>query len=205
MSSGGCFPQLIVLMCNTAAVIGLVSLFTGISTFVDYLLPNLSYRVSQNRCNPLIWQFISHQVIFHLSLKNPSHLFRKVKPDDKGRNWLTLFYSARERPSSWQHLRRDFFGLLPTESLTASTLSGHLAINFLSDLEFSAFLLRLFTDPVTWNFCTQRIIDKLNFPQNFACTVLNGFVSKSVDCMIIFTNPLRSGRIWHKVSFLSGV
>ena len=77
-----------------------------------------------------------------------SYHFRKVKPDDKGRNLLTLSHSARERSSSWERLRVDFFGLLPTESLTASTLSGHLAVNFQPDLEFSAFLLRLFTDLV---------------------------------------------------------
>ena len=34
----------------------------------------------------------------------------------------------------------NVFGLLPTESLT---LTGHLVVNFLPDLEFSAFLLRL--------------------------------------------------------------
>ena len=55
---------------------------------------------------------------------------------------------ARERPSSGERLWGDFFGLLPTESLTASTLSGHLAVNFLPDQGFSAFLLRLFTGPV---------------------------------------------------------
>ena len=49
-----------------------------------------------------------------------------------------------------------FFRLLPTESLTASTLSGHLAVNFLSDLGSSSFLLGLLTDPVTRNLCTQR-------------------------------------------------
>jgi hypothetical protein len=42
----------------------------------------------------------------------------------------------------------DFFGLLPTKSLTAFTLSGDLAVSFLSELAVSAFLLRLFTDPV---------------------------------------------------------
>ena len=106
------------------------------------------YRVSQNRCNPLIWLFILNQVIFHLSLKKQTHHFRKVKPDDKGRNWLILSNSARERPSSW-----DFFGLLPTESLTASTLWGHLAVNFLSDLGFSASLSSFFFYwPHGWKF-----------------------------------------------------
>ena len=41
----------------------------------------------------------------------------------------------------------DFIGLFPTESLTASTLLGHLVVNFLPDLGFYAFLLGLFTDP----------------------------------------------------------
>ena len=83
-----------------------------------------NYRVFQNRRNPLIWWFILHQVIFHLSVKMQSYHFRKVKPDDKSRNWLTLSYRAYERPSSWERLRRDFFGLLPTESLTASSFSA---------------------------------------------------------------------------------
>jgi hypothetical protein len=42
----------------------------------------------------------------------------------------------------------DFFGLLPTESLAAFTLSGDLAVGFLPELGVSAALLRLFTDPV---------------------------------------------------------
>ena len=44
--------------------------------------------------------------------------------------------------------RGSFSDPFLTESLTASTLSEQLAVNFLSDLKFSAFLLRLFTDPV---------------------------------------------------------
>ena len=66
-----------------------------------------------------------------MSLKKQSYDFRKVKPDDKSRNWLTLSYSARERPSerpnSWEHLQRDFFGFLPTESLSSFTLWGRLS------------------------------------------------------------------------------
>ena len=53
---------------------------------------------------------------------------------------------ACQRPSFRDRLLRDFLGLLPTESLIASAFSGHPAVNFLSDLRFSAFLLRLFTD-----------------------------------------------------------
>ena len=122
-------------------------------------------------------------VIFHLSLKNQSCHFRKVKPDDKGRNWLTLSYSARERRSSWEHLRRDFFGLLPTEFLTASTLSEHLAVSFQPDLGFLPFywgcLLTLWLEICVFNnkFGFSGVIIKLNLLQNFACTVLNDFVS----------------------------
>ena len=92
-----------------------------------------------------------HQFIFHRSFKKQSYYFRKVKPDDKDGNWLTLSYRASERPSFWERLQREFFELLPTESLTASSLSQHLAVNFLPDLGFSAFLLRLFTELMAWN------------------------------------------------------
>ena len=77
-----------------------------------------------------------------------------------GYSWKSFFKilcnDTRKRLNSWERLRRDFFELLPTESLTSSTLSGHLAIYFLSDQRFSDFLLRLFTDPVAWNLCIQR-------------------------------------------------
>ena len=118
-----------------------------------------------------------HQLIFHLSLKMQSSHFRKIKPDDKGRNWLTLYYTAREKPSSWEHLRRDFFGLLPTESLTASTLSEHLAVNFLPDLRLFCLLFDFvyctrglkFVYP-TINLAFLGIIVKLNFLRKFTCT-----------------------------------
>ena len=84
-----------------------------------------------------------------------------------GYSWRSFFKilcnDVRERSSSWKRLRRDFFELLPTESITTSKLSGHLAVNFLPDLGFSAFLLRLFTDSVA------------HFLWNFAGTVLNDF------------------------------
>ena len=92
---------------------------------------------------------ILHQVIFYLSLKKQSYHFRKVKSDETSRNRLTLSNSTLERPSLWERPQRDFFGLLPTESFTASTLSGHFAVNLLPDLGFSAFLWKLITDPVT--------------------------------------------------------
>ena len=144
----------------------------------------------------LIWYFILHQVIFHLSFKKQSYHFRKVQPDDKGRNWLILSYSACERPSSWERLRRDFFGLLPTESLIASTLLGHLAVNFLSDLGFSAFMLWLFTDIVypTINLAFHGIVVKLNFQQNFACTVLDDFVFKLVVTIFFPSCPRHCDR-----------
>ena len=56
--------------------------------------------MSQNKCDPLTWLFILHQVIFHLNFKKQPYHFRKVKPDDRGRNWLTLSYGECERPSS---------------------------------------------------------------------------------------------------------
>ena len=39
--------------------------------------------------------------------------------------------------------RETFFGLLLTESLTASTLSRHLAVNFKPDLGFSSYLVKV--------------------------------------------------------------
>ena len=57
-----------------------------------------------------------------------------------------LCNNARERPSSWERLQKDFFGFLLTESITTCALSGQLAVNFWPDLRFSAFLLRLFID-----------------------------------------------------------
>ena len=63
-----------------------------------------------------------------------------------GYNWKSflkiLRNDTRERASSWECLWRYFLGLLPTESLTASTFSGHFAVNILPDLGFSAFFLR---------------------------------------------------------------
>ena len=117
----------------------------------------LIYRVYQNRCNPLIRWFIFHPVIFHLSLKRRSYLFRKVKPD-KSRNWLAWYYSARERPSSSESLCKDFLEFLPTKSLTSSTLSGHLLVNFLPYLGFSASLLNLWFEVCVLNeiFCFSR-------------------------------------------------
>ena len=63
-------------------------------------------------------------------------------------------------PERVHHINETLFcdtdRLFPTEPLTASTLSGHLPVNFLSDLGFSASLFRLFTGPVVWNLCTNK-------------------------------------------------
>ena len=40
-----------------------------------------------------------------------------------------LCNDARERPNSLEHLRRGFLRLLPTESLTTSTLLGYFAVS----------------------------------------------------------------------------
>ena len=79
---------------------------------------------------------------FLIQVFKKSYHFWKVKQDDKGRNRFILFYSARKRLSSCERLWRKFFAFHPTEFLTAFTLSGHPAINFQSDLGFSAFLWR---------------------------------------------------------------
>ena len=52
------------------------------------------------------------------------------------------------------HLLEHVFQM--TESLTAFTLSGGLAVRFLPELGVSAFLLRLFTDPAAGNLCARR-------------------------------------------------
>ena len=48
------------------------------------------------------------------TVRAPVNLYLKRKVNlhyyDKDRNWLTLSNSARERPSSWERLRKDFFG-----------------------------------------------------------------------------------------------
>ena len=69
-----------------------------------------------------------------------------------------LFNDSREIPRSWKRLQWDFYELLQTKFLTESTLSGQLAINFLSNLVFSAFLLRLFIVHVAWHLCTGKYI-----------------------------------------------
>ena len=98
----------------------------------------------------------SYCIIFIWVLKSNRITSEKVTWDDKGSNQLSLTYSAHERPRSWERVQGG--DLFPTEALTASTLSWHLAVNSLPYLGFSAFLLRLFTDHVAWNLCTIQLI-----------------------------------------------
>ena len=108
-----------------------------------------------------------HQVIFYLSLKKQSYYFRKVKQDDKGRNWLTLSYSVRERPSSLKYLRRYFF-LTPSDRISHCThIVRTFAVIFLPDLGLK------FVYP-TINLTFLVIIARVK--RNFACTVLNNSV-----------------------------
>ena len=125
-------------------------------------------------CFKIWWWFLLHQVIFHLKFKKLSYHFRKVKPDDKARNWLTLSYCACQRPSSWERLWRDFFGLLPTESHIAFTLSGHLEIK----LPAGSGIFCPFLEAVYWpcglkfvypiiNLAFLWIINKVKLPAKF--------------------------------------
>ena len=61
-----------------------------------------------------------------------------------GYNWRSFFKilwtDKRERPNFLERLRSDFFGLGPAESLTASTFSRDLALNFLSLVDFCSVL-----------------------------------------------------------------
>ena len=50
-----------------------------------------------------------------------------------------LWMDERERPNFWEHLQKDFFGLCPTESITASTFCGDLAVNFQLLVDFCLF------------------------------------------------------------------
>ena len=49
-------------------------------------------------------------------------------------------------------------GFRPTESLTALTFSGDLAVNFLPLVDFCPFLVDFINVPVSLNFFTQRVI-----------------------------------------------
>ena len=106
-----------------------------------------------------------------------------------GYNWRSFFkilwMDERERPSSRERLWSNIFGLLPTESLTASTFSGDLAVNFLPLVDLCPFLVDCINVPVSLNFFTQPVIWniwekllKLNILQYLAWTVFNDFVSR---------------------------
>ena len=129
-----------------------------------------------------------NQDIIHLGFKKQLFHFRKIKPDTKCWNRLTPSYCARERLSFWERLRRDFFKLLLTETLTASTLSrlpakSGIFCHLVDVVYWPCGLEFVYT---TINLALLGIIVKLNFQQNFACTVLNDFVSKSLVMQNIF-------------------
>ena len=120
-----------------------------------------------------------------------------------GDSWSSFFKilcnDVCERLNSWECLQ-DFFGLLLTESLTASTLSVHLPARSgifgpLVKIVYWPFGLK-FVYPMI-NLAFLGIIVKLNFQRNFTCTVLNYFVSKSVT-QIIF--PLLSKAFWLRIN-----
>ena len=86
--------------------------------------------MSENRCNPLIsWWFITETRNSMSTGMNLCLIWILY-----GYSWRTFFKilcnDARERPSYWESLQRDFYGLLRTESFIASTLSGYLSVNF---------------------------------------------------------------------------
>ena len=100
-----------------------------------------------------------------------------------GYNWRSFFkilwMDEQERPNSWEHHQGDFFGLCPTESLTASTFFGELAVNFLPLVYFCHFLVDFINVPVSFNFFTHWVIwnlwgklSKLNLLGYLAWTVL---------------------------------
>ena len=96
----------------------------------------------------------------------------------------------------------EIWGLLPTESLTTSIFSGHLAISFLPGLGVSAFFFWCcgwkFEYP-TVNFTFLCIIIKLNFLRNFAFRFEIFFVSCSRLCnqgLIVF--KVYYFKIWTK-------
>ena len=66
-------------------------------------------------------------------------------------NWSTWIQRLNSQLNLWM----DFFGLFPTDSLTAFRLRRVPVLSFLPDLGVSAFLLSLFTDPVTRNLCVR--------------------------------------------------
>ena len=116
-----------------------------------------------------------------------------------GYSWRSFFKilgnDVQERLGSWERLQRGFFRLLPTESLTTSILSGHLAINFLPDLRFSASSLRLFIDSVTKD-CVLN--DKFGFSGDIVIVKLPAKIC--LHSTEWFFSP---NKFWRKIFFLS--
>ena len=116
-----------------------------------------------------------------------------------GYSWRSFFKilcnDARERPSSWEHLRKDIFGLLRIDSLTASTLSGHFADNILPDLGF-------FVEVVYWpcglksvyptiNLAFVGLIIKVKLPAKFCWPSFEWFCLQ-ISCDVkYFSSPVQ--------------
>ena len=134
-----------------------------------------------------------------------------------GPSWRSFFGilcdDARERPSSWEYLQRNFFGLLPIESLTASTLSGHLAVNFLDMSGIFCLLYEGFFLQTMWlEICVLlRIVVKVKFPAKFCLHSFEWFCLQiSSDVRYFFLSCRRNCdqglivvivsyfKIWHK-------
>ena len=82
---------------------------------------------------------------------------------------------------------RTFSDSFRREYLTASPLSGQFAVNFLSDLVFSTFVMKLVTDSVTWN-----LYPRINL------TFL-GIIDKSSFLFLEFWLILSSNKLWRKI------
>ena len=92
-----------------------------------------------------------------------------------------------------QFLGNVFRGYFSNSSLYSH--SGHLAVKFLPDLEFSTILLRLFTDPVAWNLYSAKNLAFLGIIVKVK--LLEKVCSHSLR-MILSPNKL-----WRKIFFLS--
>ena len=80
-------------------------------------------------------------IIYYLDKKHPKRL-HFLEAD-----MITIKKKTEDlRSAQRTHLLEHMFQM--TESLTAFTLSGDLAVSFLPELGVSSFFLRLFTDPV---------------------------------------------------------
>ena len=89
--------------------------------------------MSQSRCNPLIWYWFISETFSHVSWwefmldLNSIWVQLKILLSDSLQQCLRKQLKKippktfLRTPSSWERLRRDFFGHLPTEYLTTST------------------------------------------------------------------------------------